>query len=121
MAGLSGAAVVERFLKAMAAHDWDGMGACVADDVERIGPYGDTYRGKTAYLRFISGLLPTLEGYTMDIHRVIDGSDGRTAFAELSETVEIDDRSILTEEGLAFDLDPDGRIRRITIYIPRPP
>lgn len=118
---MTGAAVVERFLNAMAAHDWDAMGACITDDVERIGPYGDVYRGRTAYMRFISGLLPTLDGYRMQIHRVVGGTDERTAMVELSETVEIDDRSILTEEGLVFDLEPDGRIRKITIYIQRPP
>jgi hypothetical protein len=40
---------------------------------------------------------------------------------ELSETVDIDDRRIVTEEGLVFDLHPDGLIRHITIYIQRPP
>ena len=118
---MTGAAVVERFLAAMAGHDWDAMGTFLSDEVERVGPYGDIYRGKAEYVRFISGLLPTLEGYRMEVHRVIAGADGRTAMAELSETVEIDDRRIVTEEGLIFDLQPDGRIRHITIYLQRPP
>jgi len=115
------AAVVERFLAAMASQDWDTMAACVSDDVERVGPYGDVYRGKSGYIRFISGLIPTLDGYRMQVHRIVAGADGRTAMAELSETVEIDDRLIVTEEGLVFDLHPDGLIRHITIYIQRPP
>ena len=49
--------VVERFLDRMVAHDWDGMAACLSDDVERVGPFLDTYRGKPAYVAFLnSGL-----------------------------------------------------------------
>jgi len=115
------AAVVERFLTAMAGQDWDTMAACLSDGIERVGPYGDVYRGKREYIRFISGLIPTLEGYRMRVHRIVAGADGQTAMAELSETVEIDDRRIVTEEGLVFDLDAAGLIRHITIYIQRPP
>src|ERR1700704_807945 len=50
--------VVERFLSCMTGHDWDGLGACVTDDVVRVGPYGDTFRGRDAYMAFVSGLLP---------------------------------------------------------------
>jgi ketosteroid isomerase-like protein len=109
--------VVERFLAAMVAHDWDTMGGCVADDVTRVGPYGDTYRGRTEYVAFLSQLLPTLPGYRMDVDRVVYSDDGRFAAAELSETVDIDGRPVRTPEGLVFDLDGDGRIQHLAIYI----
>jgi hypothetical protein len=98
----------------MVAHDWDAMAACVSDDVERTGPFCDVYRGKDAYVAFISELLPALGGYAMKVDRVVYA--GRVAMAELPESVDGTD----TPESLVFDLADDGRIARISIYIQRP-
>ena len=98
----------------MVAHAWEAMADCVSDDVERVGPFGDLYRGKAEYAAFISDLLPQLGGYAMKVDRVVYA--GTVAVVELTETVEGDD----TAEALVFDLDSEGRIRRIAIYIQRP-
>ena len=113
--------VVERFLSCMTAHDWQGLGTCVADDVVRVGPYGDTYRGRDDYVAFVSGLLPTLAGYAMKVHRVVYTADERVSTAELSETVEVDGRMVVTPESLVFDIDDRGRIAQIAVYIQRQP
>ena len=97
----------------MVSHDWDAMAACITDDIERTGPFCDTYKGKEAYVSFISDLMPQLGGYAMKIDRVIYAGD--VAVAELTESVEGTD----TPESLVFDLADDGRIRRISIYIQR--
>jgi hypothetical protein len=55
---VDGDGVVERYLAAMTAHEWDAMGACLDDDVVRTGPYGDTYASKRVYVDFLSGLMP---------------------------------------------------------------
>ena len=98
----------------MVAHDWEAMAACVTDDIVRVGPFGDEYRGKDEYVAFISDLMPQLGGYAMKVDRVVY-ADG-VAVAELTETVDGTD----TPESLVFDLDGDGRIARICIYIQRP-
>src|SRR4051795_9824664 len=98
----------------MVAHDWTAMAACVADDVERTGPFCDVYRGKKDYVSFISDLLPSLGGYAMRVDRVVYAGD--MAVAELTESVEGTD----TPEVLVFDLDAAGLIARISIYIQRP-
>jgi ketosteroid isomerase-like protein len=107
-------AVVTEFLEAMVAHDWDSMAACVADDVVRVGPYGDEYRGRRDYVSFIAGTLPRLREYRMDVARVVAAGD--VVVAELSETVAVDGRALRTPEALVFDLD-DGRITHIAVYI----
>jgi hypothetical protein len=109
--------VVERFLSAMAAHDWAAMGACVTDGIHRVGPYGDTYDGKDSYVAFIAGLLPSLPGYEMDVTRVTYVPGGALAFAELAETVELEGKPHRTPEVLVFGLGPDQLIRTIEIYI----
>ena len=98
----------------MVAHDWGAMAACVTDDIERTGPFCDVYRGKDAYVAFISELMPSLGGYAMKVDRVVYAD--HVAVAELTESVDGTD----TPESLVFDLANDGRIRRISIYIQRP-
>jgi ketosteroid isomerase-like protein len=115
MTAVSGSGVVERFLHAMTCHEWDAMGSCLIDDVIRIGPYGDEYRGRDDYVEFISDLLPTLPGYIMELDRVVYA--GPVVTAQLAETVEVDGQPLRTPEALVFDLAPDGRIARIEVYV----
>ena len=105
----------------MTRHDWHGLGACVADDVVRVGPYGDTYRGRDDYVAFVSDLLPRLAGYEMKVQRVLYTADERVGTAELSETVELDGRVLVTPESLVFDIDDSGRIVHLAVYIQRQP
>lgn len=93
------------------------MCECLADDVVRVGPFGDTYEGKDDYVAFLSGLMPTLEGYSMRIGRLM--ADGPFAVAELGETVELGGVRVHTPEALVFDFDAEGRISHISIYIQR--
>jgi hypothetical protein len=111
--------VVEGYLAAVATQDWNGLRAAVRDDIVRVGPYGDTYTGVESYVAFLSALMPTLPGYAMEISRVTYVDEGRRAFAELSETVEIEGRSTVTPEVLVFDLDESGLIARVEIYTRR--
>jgi hypothetical protein len=111
--------VVERFLTAMADHDWDAVGGCVTDDVVRVGPYADVYRGRDAYVAFLAEILPSLPGYTMNVDRVIYA--GAVATAQLSETVDVDGAPLVTPEALVFDLTPSGRIARIEVFVQRSP
>ena len=109
--------VVERFLSAMVGHRWEEMGRCVTEDVHRVGPFGDAYRGRAEYVAFIAGLLPTLRDYRMDVDRVTYVQEKGLALAELSETVNLDGRPVRTPEALVFGLSDEGLIRTIDIYI----
>src|SRR5262245_39669971 len=114
-----GQGVVERFLDAMAGHDWDELGACVTDDFVRVGPYLHEYRGRDAYIAFLADLLPSLPGYVMKVHRVAYA--GTVATAQLSETVDVDGASLVTPEALVFDFARDGRITRLEVFIQQAP
>jgi ketosteroid isomerase-like protein len=109
--------IVERYLEAVVGHDWEALESCLAEDVVRIGPFGDTYSPREPYVAFLAGLMPGLPGYSMRVDSVTYA--GSRAFAELSETVELDGAPLETPEALAFDLDEEGRIARIRIYIQR--
>jgi ketosteroid isomerase-like protein len=104
--------VVERYLEAITSHDWDALRECVAEHVVRVGPYLDRYEGREAYVAFIADTMPRLRGYQMDVTRVTYAGDS-LAFAELSETVE----GFRAPEALVFELDGDGRIAHIEVFI----
>jgi len=111
------AGVIERFLEAMVTHDWREVGACVAPDVVRVGPYGDTYRGRQSYVAFLAGTLPSLPGYRMQLDRVTYAAGGTLGFAELSETVTVDGAPLTTPESLVFEIGPSGLIESVSVYV----
>jgi len=111
------AEVVETYLAAVVAHDWDALRDCLRDDVVRNGPFRDEYRGRDGYVTFLRELMPTLAGYSMDVTRITYAGSGRLAFAELAETVTMNGSPLRTEESLVFELDGEERIARIDIYI----
>ena len=111
------AAVVMRYLEAVAAHDWDTAERCLSPDVSRTGPFGDVYRGRDPYVAFLSQLMPTLVGYHMEIERVLPAGKGGTVVAQLTETVEMEGKPVVTPESLIFEIDDENAIREIRIYI----
>ena len=111
--------VVERYLHAIASHDWDVVDECIADDIVRVGPYGDRFSGRHDYMAFIADLMPKLKGYAMRLDRVTYVGDTR-AYAELSETVELDGKPMRTPEALVLGLNGEGRIVRVDVFIQTP-
>jgi ketosteroid isomerase-like protein len=108
--------VVERYLAALPAHDWDTVRACLAPDVVRFGPYNDDFRGRAAYAQFLASAIAPLPGYELIVDRIV--SDGRTALVELSETIDDGERGRLrTSEAVVFDVDDDGLISRVAVYL----
>lgn len=108
--------IVARYLGAIVAHDWAVVGECIADDIVRVGPNGDQFDGRADYLAYISETMPMLEGYSMDLQRVTY-VDGERAFAELSETVTVNGKPMLTPEVLVFEFDHRRQIAGVEIVI----
>src|SRR4029079_5893997 len=107
--------VIETYLDALVDGDWDTFADCLADEgFTRVGPFGDGKATKAEYVAFLSELMPTLPGYSMDVTRVT--YSGSLAFAELAETVEVAGTPLRTPECLTFELDADGRIRRVEVF-----
>jgi ketosteroid isomerase-like protein len=111
--------IIERYLDAIASHDWAALEGCIADDIIRVGPYGDRYVGRDDYVAFIADLMPRLKGYRMEVHRITYASDV-LAFAELTETVDADGKPFRTPEVLVFAVDGDRGIARVDIFIQTP-
>lgn len=110
---------IERYLDAIASQDWTVVGDCITDDIVRVGPYGDRFAGRDDYIAYLADLMPKLKGYSMEVHRVTYPS-AVLGFAELTETVRLDGKAMRTPEVLVFELNGDGRIARVGIFIQTP-
>ena len=112
-------AVVEDFLERYNARDWDALSRCFsATGFHRIGPYGDTIDSSTEYVAFLARVVPTLgDSYQLELVRVI--SCDRSATAELVEHFEVDGELRKTPEVIVFDLDGDGLITSMHLYVQR--
>jgi SnoaL-like domain len=111
---------IERYLACMAAHDWDGLAATIADDgLVRDGPFCDVVEGKRAYVDFLRGIITSLRGYELRVGRVTHASD-RLSYVELSETFEVDGQPTTCPECIVFERDDAGLIGRVSVFIKQP-
>jgi len=111
---------VERYLACMAAQDWDGLAATIADDrLLRDGPFCDVVEGKQAYVDFLRGIITSLGGYELRVSRVAHTSD-RLSYVELSETFEVDGTPTTYPECILFERDDAGLIRHVSVFIKQP-
>ncbi len=108
---------VLHYLDRLVAHDWEAVSACLHPEVVRIGPFGDVYRPRRPYLEFLSGLMPTLQRYTLSVERTV--GRGPVVMVQLTETMEVGGTLDETHEVLVFDTDAAGLITRIDIFIQR--
>ena len=105
---------VERYLAALPAADETAIAATLAPDIERIGPYGDVYRGRDAYAAFLAATISALPNYVLAVERLI--ADGAVVAVELSETVDFEGRRRHTDETVVFDV-ADGLITKVAVYL----
>jgi hypothetical protein len=106
--------VVERFFARLTARDWDGLGALLAEGVERVGPFGDRAVGRDRYVDLLRGLVPS--GYGNDVHRIVYAADGRSAFARVTEHLVYPHRTFHLEETYAFEIGEGGSIDRLEVF-----
>jgi limonene-1,2-epoxide hydrolase len=114
LAGALAKDVVERYLAALAAHDWTAVAASLAPDVRRMGPYRDSYVGRESYATFLGDTIDVLDGYQLDVDRMLVA--GSTVTVELRETVDDGDARLETCEAVVFDT-AGGLITAVAVYL----
>jgi SnoaL-like domain len=112
----AGTGVVERYLTCLAAHDWDGLAATIADEgLTREGPFCDRIEGKDHYIGYLRKVLTELKGHRLDVQRV-SHVDNRVSFVELTEAFEIDGVPAEWPECLLFEQRDDGLISHVSVF-----
>ncbi len=114
------AGVIERYLECLAAHDWDGLAATIADEgLTREGPFCDVVEGKAHYVAYLRKVLSNLQGHRLQVQRV-SHVDARVSFVELTEAFEIDGAPAVWPECILFERDDDGLISRVSVFFKQP-
>ena len=110
------AGVVKRYLKCLAAHDWDGLASTIADEgLVREGPFCDVVEGKAHYVAYLRKVLTQLKGHRIDVQRVSRAGD-RLSYVELTEAFEIDGVTTEWPECILFEQRDDGLISRVSVF-----
>jgi hypothetical protein len=116
--GVNGA--VERYLTCLAAHDWDGLAATIADEgLVREGPFCDVVEGKDRYVAYLRKVLTTLQGHQLDVQRVSRVTE-RLSYVELTEAFDVDGARAQWPECIAFEQGDDGLIVRVSVFFKQP-
>ena len=118
------AALIRRYYDAFNAKDFDGMLACVADDIRHDVNEGDRRGGKAAFREFLKSMDRCYDERLEDITVMVDGT-GRRAAAEFI----VHGRYLVADPGLpeargqtyvlpvgAFLDVAGGKITRVTTY-----
>jgi hypothetical protein len=118
----AGTGVVERYLKCLADHDWDGLATTIAGEglVVREGPFCDVVEGKERYVAYLREILTQLEGHRLDVHRV-SHVDARLSCVELTEAFEFDGAPAEWPECILFEQRDDGLISRVSVFFKQRP
>lgn len=120
MVGVSEPGVVERYLECLAAHDWDGLAATIADEgLVREGPFCDVVEGKQHYVAYLRKVLTNLDGHRLEVQRV-SHVNTRLSYVELTEAFEIDGGTKVWPECILFERGADGRISRVSVFFKQP-
>ncbi len=116
--------VIERYLACLAAHDWDGVAATLADEgLVREGPWCDVIEGRDDYVAYLRDIITTrLRGHRLQIHRVSHVDD--RSFVELTESFEFDGGPVEWPECLLFERRDDASqqtvISRVSVFFKQP-
>jgi limonene-1,2-epoxide hydrolase len=108
---------VEDYLKTLSDRDWAALPAVFAEDgLVRSGPFCDMVEGRDAYVSFLRDVCSPFESYRLDVHRISRSGD-RIVFAEIDEVI---GGAGSFPEVLLFELDEDGKIRYVSVFMKRP-
>jgi hypothetical protein len=108
--------VIERYLKCLADHDWDGLATTIADEgLVREGPFCDVVEGKAHYIAYLRKVLTQLKGHRLEVQRVSHVDTG-LSYVELSEAFDIDGATTEWSECILFEQGDDGLISRVSVF-----
>jgi hypothetical protein len=105
---------VERFFAHLTTRDWPSLRTVLANEMERVGPFGDRVAGRDRYIALLDEGVPA--DYRNDVHLVTYAPDGRSAFARVTEHLGYPDQMLHFQEAYVFGLDGDGLVCRIEVF-----
>ena len=113
---------VEDYIAYYGTHQWEQLkGVFDVGDFKRVGPYLDVFTDVTAYVDFLEQVVPTMGAeYELRVERIIYAAGGNVVVAQLIEHLELDGEMTDIPETIVFDLNDEGLIRRMSLYLKQP-
>ena len=110
--------VIEQFFDRLAVGEWLGLGALIAPEFERVGPWGDRMTGRDTYLEMMAASDAGETGVqrsSWEVHRIAYAADGHSGFARVTAHPR---RGPLSEfeEVLTFMMDDEGLVSRVEVF-----
>jgi hypothetical protein len=112
---------VEDYITYYGARQWQQL-RTVFDhlDFKRTG-YNDLFTDADKYVDFLEEIVPTFGAdYQLEIERIVYTPGEKVAFAQFVEHLELKGAMTDIPETIIFDLNDDGLIRRMSLYIKQP-
>lgn len=106
--------VIERYFWHLSSREWAVLGTVLSAEVVRVGPLGDEVIGREPYLALLAEGVP--ERYGNDVHRIVYGPGGSSAFARVTEHLFYPGGALHLEETYAFEIDEPERITRVEVF-----
>ena len=114
---MAGSGVVMAFLACGGRRDFSGARALLDADITRLGPDGDVKSGRDDYVAYLESMLGDVQDYRYEVRRCVVATDGLTVLVEIDEALtQADGTALAVSEAMVFDLTPEGRIGRISVY-----
>jgi len=113
---------VEDYVTYYGSHQWEKLkGVFDVADFKRTGPYLDVFTDVDEYVDFLEGGVPTMGAdYELQIERIVYTPGEKVAFGQFIEHLELDGVMTDIPETIVFDLNDDGLIRRMSLYLKQP-
>jgi hypothetical protein len=113
---------VEDYITYYGSHQWEKLRTVFdATDFQRTGPYLDVFTDVDEYVDFLESVIPTMGAdYELQIERIVYTPGEKVAFGQLIEHLELDGVMTDIPETIIFDLNDDGLIRRMSLYLKQP-
>jgi ketosteroid isomerase-like protein len=105
------------FLACGRGQDFSGARELLDANVTRTGPDGDVKSGRDEYVAYLESMLGDVQDYRYEVRRCAVAADGLTVLVEIDEALtQADGTALAVSEAMVFDLTPEGRIGRISVY-----
>ena len=111
----------EDYISYYGAREWQQM-RTVFDhsDFKRTG-YNDVFTDPDEYVDFLEEIVPTMGAdYELKIERIVYAPGEKVAFGQFIEHLELKGSMTDLPETIIFDLNDEGLIRRMSLYLKQP-
>lgn len=113
------AGATEQYLTALDNQDWAALDATLTGGAfERVGPFCDVVGSRREYVEFLKRVVSPLGDYHVTPERVV--TTEHVVYAEVTESFVYADEKMAYPEVLVFDLDGEGLISRVQVFMMRP-